>query len=137
MNVDDVLGDNNVLVDPEHWNHPLNPEKVAKEKVTYHPLINGKPFHFHSSKKLIFFYSLAMRLTRQFFYPKVHLLHLGMSVLMTISPRLKTLQRLSSQIFSSDEIRCPAPTSTIFFRSGQQLSGSPFCEQERDVQHDR
>jgi hypothetical protein len=42
MDDNDVQADNDVLVDPEHQNHPRNPEKVAKEKVTYHPLINGK-----------------------------------------------------------------------------------------------
>jgi hypothetical protein len=45
---DDFLGDNDIPVDPEHQHHPQNPEKVAKEKVTYHPLINGKPTHFYS-----------------------------------------------------------------------------------------
>ena len=35
---------------PEHQNHPLNPENFSKEKITYHPLINGTPFHFYSQK---------------------------------------------------------------------------------------
>ena len=33
---------------PEPQNHPLNPEKVIKEKVTYHPLINGMLSPFYS-----------------------------------------------------------------------------------------
>jgi hypothetical protein len=35
---------------PEHQNHPQNPEKVAKEKITYHPLINGMSLLFYSPK---------------------------------------------------------------------------------------
>jgi len=47
--------DENILADneedaqelgPEHQNNPPNPEKVAKEKITYHPLINGTPTIF-------------------------------------------------------------------------------------------
>ena len=33
---------------PEHQDHPPHPEKVTKETVTYHPLINGTPPHFYS-----------------------------------------------------------------------------------------
>jgi hypothetical protein len=49
----DILDDNDVPVDPEHQNHPQNPEKATKEKVTHHPLINGKPLHFYYLKKLM------------------------------------------------------------------------------------
>ena len=31
---------------PEYQNHPQNPDKVGKEKITYHPLINGMLFFF-------------------------------------------------------------------------------------------
>ena len=41
-------GDNDIPV--EHQDHPRNPEKPAKEKVAYHPLINGKLSHFHSKE---------------------------------------------------------------------------------------
>src|SRR5271169_2075880 len=52
---------------------------------------------------------------------KVHHLHLGKSVPMTTLPRSTTLQHLSLLTFFSDETRCLAPTSTIFFRYGHQL----------------
>ena len=39
----DIPIDNDVQLDPEHQNQPQNPEKGDKEKVNYHPLINGKP----------------------------------------------------------------------------------------------
>ena len=54
MDDNDVLdgdffwGDNDIPV--EHQDHPQNPEKPAKEKVAYHPLINGKLSHFHSKE---------------------------------------------------------------------------------------
>jgi hypothetical protein len=48
LNNNDILVDNDVLVDPEHHDPPPNPEKVPKEKVTYHPLINGRLPHFYS-----------------------------------------------------------------------------------------
>jgi hypothetical protein len=53
------VNDDNILVDieedaqepgPGHGYHPHNPEKVAKEKITYHPLINGTLSHFYSQK---------------------------------------------------------------------------------------
>lgn len=53
------MNDDNIPVDieqdaqephPEHQNHPPNPEKVAKEKITYHPLINGTLSPFYSQK---------------------------------------------------------------------------------------
>lgn len=53
------MNDDKILVDidedaqelhPEDQNHALNPDKVAKEKITYHPLINGMPSHFYSQK---------------------------------------------------------------------------------------
>jgi hypothetical protein len=43
---DDFFGDNDIPVVPEYQNHPQNHKKVAKEKVTYHPLINGKASDF-------------------------------------------------------------------------------------------
>ena len=53
MNDNDVLGDNNILFNADQ-DHPANLEGFAKEKVTYHPLINGKPppFFFSWKKKL-------------------------------------------------------------------------------------
>lgn len=52
------VNDDNILADdieegalelgPEHQNNPPNPEKVTKEKVTYHPFVNGTPPHFYS-----------------------------------------------------------------------------------------
>jgi hypothetical protein len=47
-NNNDILVDDDVLVDPEHLNPPPNPENDPREKVTYHPLINGKPPLFYS-----------------------------------------------------------------------------------------
>ena len=53
------VNDENILADieedaqelgPEHQNHPPNPGKVAKEKITYHPLINSTPSYFYSPK---------------------------------------------------------------------------------------
>ena len=43
---DFFFGDDDIPVDLEHQLHPQNPVKVPKEKITYHPLINGKPFLF-------------------------------------------------------------------------------------------
>jgi hypothetical protein len=42
MNDNDNLGENNIPDDQEDHNPPPNHEKIAKETVTYHPLINGK-----------------------------------------------------------------------------------------------
>ena len=54
-------------------------------------------------------------------YLKVHHLHLGRSMLTMTSPLSTMLLHLSLLTFFSDEIRCLALTSMIFFRSGQQL----------------
>lgn len=55
------------------------------------------------------------------FYLKVHHLHLGRSMLMMTLALSRMLQCLSLPTFFSDKTRCPAPTSMIFFTSGQQL----------------
>ena len=47
------LGDNDIPVDPEHQHHPQNPVKATKEKVTYHPLINGKLSRFFFSDRYL------------------------------------------------------------------------------------
>ncbi|KAF8815364.1 hypothetical protein BYT27DRAFT_7301398 [Phlegmacium glaucopus] len=52
---------------------------------------------------------------------QAHHLHLGKNTLTTTLLLSTILQRLSLQTFSSNETRCPAPTSTIFFRSGHPL----------------
>ena len=53
------MNNDNIVVDieddaqephPEHQNHALNPEKVTKEKITFHPLINGTLSHLYSQK---------------------------------------------------------------------------------------
>ena len=58
---------------------------------------------------------------REIFCLKAHHLHLGKSDLTTTMPLSTTLQRLSLPTFFSDETRCLAPTSMIFFRSGHRL----------------
>jgi len=58
---------------------------------------------------------------RAIFCLKAHHPHLGKSTPTTTLPLSTTLQRSSLLTFFSDETRCPAPTSMIFFRSGHQL----------------
>jgi hypothetical protein len=53
VNNDTILVDieeDNQELGPGHQNHPPNPDKVAKEMITYHPLINGMPSHFYPQK---------------------------------------------------------------------------------------
>jgi len=55
VNEDDILVDIEEDVQeqgPEDQDHPSNPEKAAKEKITHHPLINGAPRHIFICKKI-------------------------------------------------------------------------------------